>query len=324
LVAIQAVTWHKLRLRLRGPPRFPAIAKRVDRPHLQREARRATFARLFATEPETFLLDEQAADLDQAVEPVPRAEGPLNGFLSDPAADNRRPPDRRSSNRGLILTLVVSVSLHLAGAAAVLLLLHSGIPVSDQPDKPIQVELVMEEHKGDARPAAVPQPPVQTQPRTVQSDAISPPPVRTSGPDTTPPPPQPMAAAQDTPPAPEPPPQPARQEVKISLQGTDSPSDARAWGDQIIPAKPDAVFHNRPPAYPDEAVLAGERGTVVVVIHVSPAGLTSGVDVVRSSGYVLLDQSVQETVMRWRFLPAVKDGQPIASEMKMGFVFDDR
>jgi len=106
------------------------------------------------------------------------------------------------------------------------------------------------------------------------------------------------------------------------LSGTDSPSDARAWGDRIIPAAPDAVFHNRPPEFPQESAMNGEHGTVILVIHISPAGTTAGVDVTRSSGYVLLDRAAREAVMRWRFLPAVKDGQPVASDMTMGFVFD--
>jgi protein TonB len=106
------------------------------------------------------------------------------------------------------------------------------------------------------------------------------------------------------------------------LQGTDSPSDAKAWGDRILPAAPDAVFHNRPPAYPQDAVRNGQHGTVVVLIHISPAGTAAAVDVVRSSGYALLDRAAREAVMRWRFLPAVNGGQPVASDMTMGFVFE--
>jgi protein TonB len=59
------------------------------------------------------------------------------------------------------------------------------------------------------------------------------------------------------------------------------------------------------------------------VVHVSPAGTAIGVDLVRSSGYVLLDSAAQEAVLRWRFLPAVKDGEPVASDMTMGFEFDN-
>ena len=129
--------------------------------------------------------------------------------------------------------------------------------------------------------------------------------------------PEATAAAQSTPQAAEP-------GLTVTLSGTDSPSDARAWGDRIIPAAPDAVFHNRPPEYPAEAALNGEQGTVVLMIHVSPAGSTAGVDVLRSSGYALLDRAAREAVLRWHFLPAVKDGQAVASNIPMGFVFDAR
>jgi protein TonB len=110
---------------------------------------------------------------------------------------------------------------------------------------------------------------------------------------------------------------------KITLEGTDSPSYARAFGDRIIPAAPNAVFHNRPPEYPEEAALNGEHGTVVVLVHISPAGTAAGVDLVRSSGYELLDRAARQAVLRWRFLPAVKDGQPVASDMTMGFDFEN-
>jgi protein TonB len=130
------------------------------------------------------------------------------------------------------------------------------------------------------------------------------------------------AAASSGPKAVEPAP-PAPPAPKITLSGTDSPSDARSWGDHVIPATPDAVFHNRPPEYPPEAVLNGEHGTVVILIHVSPAGTTAGVDVLRSSGYVLLDRAAREAVLRWRFLPAVKGGEPVGSDVTMGFIFDN-
>ena len=84
------------------------------------------------------------------------------------------------------------------------------------------------------------------------------------------------------------------------------------------------MFHNRPPEYPQQAALNGQHGTVVVLIHVSPAGTAAGVDLVRSSGYVLLDRAARDAVLRWRFLPAVKDGRPVASDMEMGFIFDNQ
>jgi protein TonB len=251
----------------------------------------------------------------------------------------------------LTITLLVSLGIHLIALAAVLSLLRAGPPVADPPDKATEVELVLEEHKGDAVPTATPPPAPQaaaTPPAKQPTEAAQPPkeaePAETPAPpakqsvdakpdapeETTEPvtasTPAPAAAPppeQPAPPPPEPAPPPAPPAPRITLQGTDSPSDARAWGEHIIPASPAAVFHNRPPEYPIEAALRGEHGTVVVVVHVSPTGTAEGVDVVHSSGYALLDGAVRIAVMRWRFLPAVKAGAQVASDVTMGFEFDN-
>ena len=109
----------------------------------------------------------------------------------------------------------------------------------------------------------------------------------------------------------------------IVLRGTDSPSDAIAMGNNIVPAAPDAIFHNRPPVFPLEAARRGQGGAVVLTIHISPDGKAAGVDLIRGSGYLLLDSAAREAVLRWRFLPAVKDGQPVASDMTIQFFFDN-
>jgi periplasmic protein TonB len=297
---------------------------------------------------------------------MPPTDGtPIQGTLNQ-GAPNRRSPIRGSSNRGLIVTLLVSLGLHLAALIVVLLLLHTGVPVADGPERPTEVELVMEEHKGDLRPTVKsPQSPAEARPEAEHPTETQAPPVRTpietkaetpaaAEPAMAPDPepeldaplldsglmakPTPAAApAKESDPAPKHPtavpeatagaqstPQAAQPGLTVTLGGTDSPSDARAWGDRIIPATPDAVFHNRPPEYPAEAALNGEQGTVILMIHVSPAGSTAGVDVLRSSGYALLDRAARDAVLRWRFLPAVKDGQAVASDMRMGFVFDVR
>jgi protein TonB len=270
--------------------------------------------------------------------------------------------------RRLIVTVLVSLGLHALAVTAVLLLLRGGVPVAATVDKPTEVELVMEETKGDAHPTSAPSPnptepkppdqkppdqkppdqkpsdqkPPDQKPLARQADPVrSVPPVP---PDTqqqtteaaTPAPAtaeHPVEQARPAPPTetpvqeakrePEPAVQAAQSAPVITLHGTDSPSDARAFGDRVIPAKPDAVFHNRPPEYPVEAARNGQQGVVVVLVHVAPDGTAISVDLVRSSGYVLLDSAARDAVLRWRFLPAVKDGQPVASDMTMGFEFDD-
>jgi protein TonB len=260
-----------------------------------------------------------------------------------------RPTGTSFTSRRLIVTVAISLGLHAAALSAVLLLLRAGTPTADTPDKPTEVELVMEEHRGDLAPAAAPaQPappsppaakPPPEEPRQAEAQA-APAPVEAPV-EAQPEPAEPVPATDQKTsdqtakpePAPaetpvkeamreaEPPPPAAQPAPRISLRGTDSPSDARAWGDQVLPAAPNALFHNRPPEYPRDAALNGEHGIVVVLIHVSPAGTAAGVDLVRSSGYESLDRAASLAVQRWRFLPAVKDGQPVASDMTMGFEF---
>ncbi len=269
--------------------------------------------------------------------------GPVGERAPTPHQSTRPPGNRR-----LIITVLVSLGLHAAALIAVLFLLHAGVPVVATVDKPTEVELVMEEHKGEPHPTAMPSPsaqkPAPQQPPVPQPDppaaaaAVQGPeapqpnaPEQTAAPVApTPAPaetpqqaanPEQQAQMQEAKREAEPAPPAAQPAPVISLQGTDSPSDARAFGDRVIPARPDAVFHNRPPEYPIEAGLSGQQGVVGVVIHVSPAGTAVGVDLVTSSGHVLLDQAAEDAVMRWRFMPAVKDGRPVASDMGIMFTF---
>ena len=109
--------------------------------------------------------------------------------------------------------------------------------------------------------------------------------------------------------------------LTFHLSGTDSPSNAIASGDLLIPASPDQTTRNRPPIYPRAAALRGEQGTVVMLIRVSPMGLAEGAEVVASSGHPSLDQAAVNAVLTWRFRPAVRDGRAIPFDMPMRIVF---
>lgn len=71
-------------------------------------------------------------------------------------------------------------------------------------------------------------------------------------------------------------------------------------------------LHNPKPPYPPLSRSKGEQGTVLLKVCVAAAGAVDSVDVAKSSGFVRLDQSANDTVMRWRFHPARKGGQPVA------------
>ena len=103
---------------------------------------------------------------------------------------------------------------------------------------------------------------------------------------------------------------------------TDSPSNAVARGDNVIPAQADARYRNRPPVYPAEAQAKGQQGAVTLLIHVSPAGLPTAVEVIGSSGSLLLDRAAREAVETWHFLPALQDGAPVAADMPLRVRFE--
>lgn len=216
---------------------------------------------------------------------------------------------------------LMSVLLHALIAAAILLRLPPrGDTMPEAPDKPVMVELVMEEQTGtgetQVRPPtprpqeasqATPPPP---QPQPEETEPAPTPPEARPVPPAPPTPPRPAASASPPPPVPE-----------INIGGTDSDSNAIVTGSAVIPAKPDAQARNRPPAYPEDAARRGQQGAVLLNIHVTPDGLTDGIDVVRSSGAASLDRAAIEAARKWRFLPAVKDGVAIPYDFQMNCVF---
>ena len=69
-----------------------------------------------------------------------------------------------------------------------------------------------------------------------------------------------------------------------------------------------------PPAYPGEAVRNGLTGVVELEILVGIDGHPLEARVVRSSGHRLLDAAARRTVLaKWRFQPAMRNGQPVQS-----------
>ncbi len=79
----------------------------------------------------------------------------------------------------------------------------------------------------------------------------------------------------------------------------------------MIEAKADPG--NRAPKYPGDAWLAGAQGEVVLRLHIGPDGRVSRAELRRSSGHVSLDQAAMLALAQWRFLPALRDGVPVAS-----------
>ncbi len=68
-----------------------------------------------------------------------------------------------------------------------------------------------------------------------------------------------------------------------------------------------------PPVYPREALRRGRGGTVRVQATVAPDGSVERMEVAQSSGDRYLDRAALEAVRRWRFAPAMRNGQPVSA-----------
>jgi protein TonB len=79
-------------------------------------------------------------------------------------------------------------------------------------------------------------------------------------------------------------------------------------------AKP---LDNPPPRFPSEARRRRIEGRVVLRLAVSAMGEVSRVEVVESAGYAILDEAAIDTVRRWIFEPARRNGRPVASTVTL-------
>lgn len=64
-----------------------------------------------------------------------------------------------------------------------------------------------------------------------------------------------------------------------------------------------------PPQYPREELRRGIGGTTVLIISIDANGGVLDVEVQNSSGNRNLDRAAMQAARKWRFNPAVKNGQ---------------
>ena len=165
--------------------------------------------------------------------------------------------------------------------------------------------------------------------------------VRVSKPVVLPPAPQPLAIADPTPapnapivaPAPPAPLPPIAAPVAAAL--SPAPPSSPSVPAAAAPATPtprielprgDADYLNNPkPPYPPVSKRLGEQGRVVVRVFVGEDGQPQKTELRTSSGFERLDATAVATVMRWRFRPGTRGGQPEAMwiNVPMDFKLDN-
>ncbi|HVJ63021.1 MAG TPA: TonB family protein [Tahibacter sp.] len=66
-------------------------------------------------------------------------------------------------------------------------------------------------------------------------------------------------------------------------------------------------------AYPRDAIKNRHEGTVMLRVKIGTDGTPLEAIVESSSGHASLDRAAREAVMRWRFTPGTKNGQPFVA-----------
>ncbi|HEY2818041.1 MAG TPA: TonB family protein [Casimicrobiaceae bacterium] len=193
----------------------------------------------------------------------------------------------RASGTTRLVGLVFVVALHGLG----LILLWQYAPAREAlgAAAPIFVELLK------------PLPPVETKPREPPKPIVKPRP-------------QPTPASQPTPVAPIiAAPEPMRSEIVVPPPPPPSPPQLDVAGPKsdaappapMSPARFDAEYlRNPPPPYPPISRRNGEHGRVLLRVRVAANGDAQDVEIKTSSGSDRLDRSAQDTVRRWKFVPA--------------------
>ena len=76
------------------------------------------------------------------------------------------------------------------------------------------------------------------------------------------------------------------------------------------------------PRYPQEALRRNDGGTVRVSVTVAMDGSVERLELAEGSGSRYLDRAAMEAVRRWRFQPAMRDGQPIVADVVVPITFN--
>ncbi len=80
--------------------------------------------------------------------------------------------------------------------------------------------------------------------------------------------------------------------------------------------KPPVPLQREAPAYPDAVRAIGIEGTVEIALTVLRDGSVGWVNVARAEPRGYFEQAATEGVRRWRFAPALKDGEPVECRLR--------
>jgi len=115
-------------------------------------------------------------------------------------------------------------------------------------------------------------------------------------------------------------PEPVRTDPVVTAE---TPMSYPAVADPAPVAEPAAAADTAPSApgygsmkavpYPRIAVTQRMEGTVILRVLVGADGVPQEIQIDKSSGHVVLDRAARDAVMKWRFEPGTRNGEPFAA-----------
>jgi periplasmic protein TonB len=75
------------------------------------------------------------------------------------------------------------------------------------------------------------------------------------------------------------------------------------------------------PEYPRMAVLKNQQGKVVVKLEIDETGKSHNIQILKSSGFALLDNAVITFAQMERFIPAISNNSPVKTTQQYSFLF---
>jgi len=129
-----------------------------------------------------------------------------------------------------------------------------------------------------------------------------------------PPPPEPKPEMTIPEPKPVPPP-PVVQPVIVPPLQTKPPST------DYVPVTQPTFALQAPHKYPPEAARRRQQGVVVLLLYINGSGTLDRLEIVKSSGYPLLDEGAIREMKSSRFQPALDGAIPIRSRAEVTVTF---
>lgn len=191
-------------------------------------------------------------------------------------------------------------------------------PEPEPPTPPVE--------RTEVTPSPQPEPPPPQEVAAVEPEIK----VELPPPDEPPPPTaaemKPVAPPKPKPPAPKPPtpkpasaPHPTAQAAVTRAPSPDvgnasiTQQQAAASSLVVFEGKPRFRIPPTPAVYPPRSIELGQQGEVMVRVRLEPDGSAAEIMVWRSSSFPLLDRAALTAVRGWHFLPALRDGRPVAA-----------